>query len=71
MMELQTMNRLPSGMTMQARPFHAAGAKVMVLRHGANRPESGLWRALPLAIAISGGLWALGAGIAIAALHHL
>lgn len=70
MMELQTMSHLSSSMTMQARPFHAAGAKVMVLRHGADRPGSGLWHALPLALALSGGLWALGAGVVIAALHH-
>lgn len=65
------MNRLPSSMTMQPRPFHAAGAKAMVLSHADSRPDSGFLHALPLAIAMSGGLWALGAGIVIAALHHL
>lgn len=64
------MDRLSSSMTMQARPFHDASVRMMALRH-ADRPQRGLWRALPMAFAISGGLWALGAGIAIAALHHL
>jgi hypothetical protein len=69
-MELQTMSSLPFDMAYSARPYRPA-ARAMALPRRRSPVSTGLWRALPLAFGISAGLWAMGAGIAIAALHHL
>ncbi len=70
MMELQTMTSLPFDMAYSARPVRTASRAIALHRRPA-QVENGLWRALPLAFALSAGLWGMGAGIAIAALHHL
>ncbi len=65
------MSSLPFDMAYFARPPYRPAARAMAVPRRPDAVSSGLWRALPLAFGISAGLWATGAGIAIAALHHL
>ncbi|WP_157098596.1 hypothetical protein [Novosphingobium rosa] len=64
------MTSLPFDMAHSARPVRTA-SRAIALHRRPDQVNGGLWRALPLAFAISAGLWGMGASIAIAALHHL